>query len=139
MKSKPTLLIACLFLAGVAFIFEDTEETSRLEAATQDVIAGKSGADENLSGSGSVEPTPRAAPAHSSDVLDAASAADASWYEVADTVVEPDDTEDHIADDADVGIEPLIEDYNPEAKAPVESSSATAFVPAPTVRGHSEF
>ncbi len=138
MKSKPTLLIACLFLAGVAFIFEDTEETSRLEAATQQVIAGKSGADENLGVSGSIEPTSRAALAHSSEGHDA-SVADASWYEVPDTIVEPDDTEDQNADDADAGIEPLIEDYNPEAQAPIGSNSPTTFVPAPTVRGHSEF
>ncbi|RIV89336.1 hypothetical protein [Aurantiacibacter zhengii] len=139
MKSKPTLLIACLVLAGVAFIFEDTEDTSRLEAATQDVIASKSGADENFGGSGGVEPTPRAALAHSSEVHDNASAADASWYDVADADVEPDEAESVIAEEADAGNEPLIEDYDPEVQAPVGSTSATTFVPAPTVRRPSGF
>ncbi len=138
MKSKPTVMISCLVLAGVAFIFEDTEDTSRLEAATQNVIAGKSGAQENLSGSGSVEPTPRAALAQSSEVYDTASTADASWYEVADATVEPDDVESVVADEADAGSEPLIEEYDPEVRAPVKSNSPTTFVPAPTVRGRSE-
>lgn len=139
MKSKPTLLIACLVLAGVMLVFEDTGNASRLEAATKSVIASKSGSDGNHTLSAAVGPITQAAVAHSSEVPETASAADPSWYDVTDSTVEPDDTESEVAEATDAGTEPLIDDYDPESQAPEGSTSTAAFVPAPTVDADKHF
>ena len=135
MKSKPTLFIACLIIAGVAFIFEDTEETSRLEAATQNVVASRSGSagDDGFSGTG--EPTPRSAIVRSSDVADNANEVDSSWYEVGETS----EIESQVAEAPDAASAPVIEDYDPDGQASGGSSADAAFVPAPTVHGDQAF
>ncbi|RIV82223.1 hypothetical protein [Aurantiacibacter zhengii] len=133
MKSKSTLSFACLVLAGVVFVFEDTGDSSRLETATQSVIASRSTSDGNDGPSTATRPVTRAAVAQSNEINETASAADHSWYDAADPTVEPDDTESQVAEPTDAGTEPLIDDYDAGGQALVGSTSAAAFAPAPTI------
>lgn len=133
MKSKPTLLFACLILVGVAIVFEGEEDTSPLEAAAQDVIASRSGMNEVDGSPGHSEQTTRAAMTRMREDSFRDDGHQTAW----DDQVDPEPQHgygDSEANDITSAMDhPLMEDYELDTATPSGQPMETSLVPAPTI------